>query len=354
MAQATRPNHKKGIVIKHGWDIMTVNGMINAEQEINNSPFDGIVFSGSRASRIFTNERVPRSAIEDALNPLRRINFTGPKHNYLIVYIGGMNGGFSGSSLQNFLANARDLGRVAGQLGIEGIAFDNEVYGAGDPWGMDTACPGISNPAACRRMAFSAGKAWMEAIQEGWPEVRMISFFGPWLHDPVSYRWFQEYSLQNDWSGRRATRVTCDFLAGVYAATQDKASQYLDGGEIYSLRSESDFATTAEWMRYFVPYVTPFFPEAYRAKYHKNMGVAFGLYDDRDHLKRTMTRVNPQIWASMIRNAKKSADVVWLYTERHDWWRTDGNFWPDNSRADTDGYVPQSWVDATREAIKGR
>lgn len=350
-AQGSKEARKKGIVIKHGWDIMNVSRMIRAQDEINNSPFDGIVFSGGRpASYLFTGNRIPESDIAAALNPISRINFTGPKHNYLIQYVGGVNGGFTGQSLENFLENARRLGRVAGKLGIEGIAFDNEIYQNGDPWPMANACPGINNPQECRRIAFEAGKKWMEAIQEGWPDVRMISFFGPWLLDPTTYRWVNQYSQQNDWSGRRNRAVTCDFLAGIYAATEGKSSQYLDGGEFYALRSEADFANTATWMRYFIPYVTPFFPEKYRAGYHKNMGVAFGLYDDRDHLRRNLPRVNPQIWGSMIRNAKKSADVVWLYTERHDWWTTDGNFWP--NRNDTDGYVTQEWLDATRAAIE--
>lgn len=353
LAQAVRADAKEAIVIKHGWDIPTVSGIAQAINEVNNSPFDGIVFSGSRASRIFTADAIPESDIRNILAPMGRLNFTGPTHNYLIQYIASVDGGFSGPGYSRFIENARRLGRVAGQLGIEGIAFDNEVYNAGNPWDMSAACPGVTNTETCRRMAFNAGKEWMEAIQEGWPDVRLVSFFGPWLHDPVSYDWFAQYSQQNDWSGARNSRITCNFLAGIYAATVGNRSQYLDGGEIYSLRSDSDFAKTADWLRYFVPYVTPFFPEEYRADYHKNMGVAFGLFDDRVHLARSLPKVTPQIWGSMIRNAKRHAEVVWLYTEIHDWWRTDGNNWPvPGGREGTEGYVPDDWLNATRAAIQ--
>lgn len=351
MAQAQKGARKNALIIKHGWDIMTVDGMVRAQDEINRSPFDGIVFSGQRASRIFSGNPISQDEIANALNPLSQIKFTGPTHNYMIVYVDTVSGGFSGANLDTFVENARKLGRIAGKLGIEGIAFDNEVY-AGNPWSMDAACPGLSDTDQCRRIAFNAGKRWMAALMEGWPDIRLFSFFGPWLHDPNSYKWFNDYSIQNDWSKNRDNRVTCNFLAGVYAASAGKRSQYLDGGEIYALRSQEDYANTADWMRYFIPYVTDFFPEQYRADYHKNMGVAFGLYDDRDHLYTKLPRITPKIWGSMIRNAKKSADLVWLYTERHDWWLTDGNNWPDTSRSDTEGFVDEDWLQETRAAIE--
>lgn len=343
---------KKGrssaIILKHGWDIPTIANLRRFIDELNESPFDGVILSGRKASRIFGPKEYDQETFERELKALDKVSFTGTDHNFLIQYVDTIKGGWNGPGVDILVRNAERMAKAASGRGLKGIAFDNEVY-SGDPWTTPKACPGLDRK-ACGEAAHRAGKRMMQAIIKHWPDVEFMAFFGPWLNDSRTYRWVQKYAPQNAFGDKRD--VSGEFLAGVFEATLDTPAVFIDGGEFYGLRERSHFRKTAEWMRSEMIKKSPFFPDKLREKYAKQMKVGFGLYDDRQHLYREHPRVDPGIWSSMIKNAAKEADYVWLYTERHDWWATDGNNWPDKSKPGAEGPVSPAWKSMTKKAIE--
>lgn len=345
-APAATPTPKT-IVIKHGWDIPTAKALPNMVQELQASPFDGVVFTGGEASRTFTGKPVDPAKVKAHLAALKAMPQDHKFENFIILYVDAIEGGLAGPNLDTMIRNVELMAQEVAPTKVRGIAFDNEVY-RGDPWTMPHACPGLDRK-GCGQAAFLAGQKMMSAIIKHWPNVEFLSFFGPWLHDPRTYTWINQYAKQNDWSDPKD--VSGDFLAGVFSATVGNPARFIDGGELYGLRTQEDFRKTAVWMRDVMIKESPFFPDDLRKAYPQQMGVGFGIYDDRVHLFSSIPRLTPQSWAKTIAAAKKEAQLVWIYTERHDWWKHDGNNWPDTSKEGTEGPVTPAWMNAAKQAL---
>lgn len=340
----------RALVIKHGWDVPNAHALPKIEEDIKNSPFDGIVFSAQDTSRIFGSKRVSLDTMRRHLRGVEKISPNTESHYYMIMYVDQIPGGFTGEGADILIENARNLGKVLSKTPVKGIAFDNEVYKK-SPWDLSAACPGLDRE-ACGKVAFDVGKRMMAAMMESWPDLQFWAFFGPWLNDHRTYKWIQKYAHQNAWA--EDDDVASEFVAGVFAASTEGPALFIDGGEFYGLRTRKDFAKTAEWTRTEMVKDSPFFPDDLRDKYAEQMKVGFGIYDDRIHLYRNLPKLNPRRWSDTIFAASKEADLVWVYTEKHDWWLNDGNDWPAvSSKQGTDGPVPEDWRIAAKNALPG-
>lgn len=345
--RSTKRPKTKPLVIKHGWDIPTAKALPRMIQEIKDSPFDGVVFSGGAASRTFTGKAVNKKTVAEHLSALSRMPKNHGVANFIILYVDAIEGGFAGPNVDTMVQNVEEMARKVAPTQVRGIAFDNEVY-RNDPWTMPHACPGLDRK-GCGKAAFEAGKKMMGAVLKHWPDVVFLAFFGPWLHDPRTYTWINQYAVQNDWSDPKD--LSGDFLAGVFAATIDTKAKFIDGGELYGLRSPEDFRKTALWMRDEMVKKSPFFPDSIRNAYSEQMGVGFGIYDDRHHLFKKLPRLDARRWRDTIKAALTASDLVWIYTERHDWWIHDGNNWPDRSKKGCEGPVSSEWKQAAKQAL---
>lgn len=340
----------RALVIKHGWDIPGAHALHKIEKDIKDSPFDGVVFSAGKSSRIFGPDEVSLQQMKRDLQGLREIKDPANAHYYLVLYVDQIPGGFTGDGAKTLINNAERLGKILSDLPVKGLAFDNEVYKK-SPWDLPQACPGLDRK-ACGKVAFETGHKMMAALMKSWPDLHFWAFFGPWLNDHRTYDWINEYSIQNDWA--EDDDIASEFVAGAFAASTEGPALFIDGGEFYGLRTRKHFAKTAIWMRTEMVKESPFFPEKYKHPYAKQMKVGFGIYDDRIHLYSKMPRLNERRWSDVIHAATKEADFVWVYTERHDWWKNDGNDWPDTSKKGTAGPVTSSWEHAARGAIVGK
>src|SRR6185436_14834843 len=114
----------------------------------------------------------------------------------------------------------------------------------------------------------------------------------------------------------------------------------IDGGELYNLRSPSDFQNTYNWRKYDEPSAavnSPFIPAALRSVWSGRISVSYGVYD-KPFGGATM---DPAILQSTLKNALAQADhYVWFYTEGATFLR------PASA-----GGASAVWVDAVRQAI---
>ena len=114
----------------------------------------------------------------------------------------------------------------------------------------------------------------------------------------------------------------------------------VDGGELYTLRSDADFINSYNWRKFTLPSATvdcPFIPTALRTVWPDRVSISFGIYDrpfggapmDASVLRTTLT------------NSLKHADrYVWFYTEG-----------PTFLRPASAGGASAAWVDAVRQAV---
>lgn len=351
----------KATILKHGWDVPNMYLVGQGIEEIAASPYDGIFFSGNEASDVFQDQPIEPEVLRAALEPMTRLDFGSTQQNYLSVLIESIDGGFTGEGMKALIENFRKLGHTVSELGlanrpIEGIAFDHEVYDPQEnPWDWPGACPDLERD-ACREVAFEVGHATMSALMEGWPTVRFMPLYGFWLYDPATLAQISKYAPHPN--AMEEDDMYGYFAAGLFAATVDTPAQYIDGGELYYLRTASQFERTYDWLTQTMPAQSPFLPEAYKAAYQDQAKQGFGIYDDRTRHWGRAAEVTPTVWEFLVDTAKRRADVIWLYTERHDWWPSDGNDWPaDGPVGDIEGmqgYVDEAWSEANRRAIEAK
>lgn len=357
-----KPNEPapRATILKHGWDVPNVYLLGQGIQEIAKSPYDGIFFFGDAASNLFRDEPVQCDAMKEALEPVTKMDFGTTQQNYLALTIASIEGGFTGDGMKTVIQNFRNLGHTVNALDlagkpIEGIAFDHEVYDKGNPWDWPEACPDLERD-ACTQAAFQAGREMMEAVMEGWPTVRFMPLYGFWLYDPGTFPQLSRYAPHPD--AIEENDMYGFFAAGVFAATVDTPAQYIDGGELYYLRTDRQFERTHDWLKDPMPTYSPFLPEQYKQAYKEQAQQAFGIYDDRTRHWGRAAEVTPTVWEFLVDTAKRRADVVWLYTQRHDWWPSDGNDWPADGKVGDiegmEGYVSERWYNATLRAIEAK
>jgi hypothetical protein len=288
------------LLIKHGQDIPSPSFLRANAARMDTMPFDGVVLTmGSLSSA--TLGATPISVAQYAANLGTLPTLTRLRHNFVIVYApaSAYIGDWSVAA-----SNAANLATAAKAAGFVGIVYDSERYfGGSDNW--PTAC--ALTLAECQTGARARGAQVGAAIRGVWPDAVILSLYGPWVSDPSACQNTggapcNDVSFANELMG--------PFVAGLSA---------VDGGEVYTLRTPSQFAAFHAYQRSLSP------------------SAGFGVFDS----PWLGVPMDEATWTTTLRNALAATDrYVWAYTERHDWW---GTGWPSTP-------VPTSWVDATRAA----
>jgi hypothetical protein len=269
-------------------------------------PFDGVVVTmPNLSSTVLTNTPVSQAQYATALAPMKGAPFQKVKHNFVMVYAGNDPGVLGDWTIP--AQNAKNLAAAAKDAGFEGIFYDGERYFGGS-WDVPNGCN--STVAICQAAAFDRGSQVGAGFAAGWPGVTVLSTFGPWISDPRTINNvtanYNDVSWANEDHG--------PFVSGL-----DVGVNLVDGGELYTERTLSQFQSTSSWQRTLSPGVS----------------VSHGVFDlGYRGVTMDVTQFGPTITL-----AKQTSDkYAWVYTEQHDWW---GTGWPATR-------VPQTWVDAVR------
>ena len=172
----------------------------------------------------------------------------------------------------------------------------------------------------------------MSAIEGQWPTATVIAFLGPWVSDADTADHFDDVFEFNDVAW--ANELIGPFFLGMASAVDGSDVTLVDGGEVYSLRSDRDFEHAYDWMKGGVAADHDLLPAQVRDRYGEAVSVGFGVYDRSPR----GTPVEPEEWRDKLTNALEAADhYVWAYTEAYDWW---GKGWPEEP-------VPEEVIRAT-------
>jgi hypothetical protein len=295
-------------------------------------PFDGLtVAMPSLGSQVQRQSPVSYEQFKQALAPMAGIHFTRLKHNFVMVY-NTPGGDFFGDwsvPTQNFA----NLARAAHEAGFEGIFYDNEEYfGRTSDW--PNGCPDHTLQ-QCQAQVMLRGQQVMQAMRAQWPAVRVMTTFGAWVSEPQTYSHLSGTVPYNDIAW--ANELMGPFDVGLVAGAAGSDAEVIDGGEIYTARTPSQFSTIRSWQNDGMAASSPLIPSALKPVWSSTVSSAFGVYDQ----PWIGVPMDSSIWTSTIANALAGTEqYVWLYTERYDWW---GSGWPTTP-------VPAAWVDATRRA----
>lgn len=238
--------------------------------------------------------------------------------------------------------SAANYARAVRDSGLEGIWLDNESYhrpvvpGADHPldywmYRDQLALVGQSEADAPFKemvdLARRRGRDLMRAFAQGDPEITVIVAHGPYIGCSA---WRKLGSYADD-----------RYLAGAFAAGMVEAKagreSIVDGGELYSLRSEVDFRNSYDWRKGVeVPgfgHITdldpgvkcPFMDPALASHWRGAVGIAFGTFDkQREPGEKIWSAItDASVFRTTLTNALRATDrYVWFYTEWQDWWGT--------------------------------
>lgn len=333
-------------LIEFGWDEPDTAFMRRHIAEMEQAPFDGVVFhvnhteangqSGRFLWEAWGRRAFTAAELEPALADLAATPFARFKENFLRFNT-------SPGDLDWFddfsavLGNARLAARVAHDGRAAGILFDTEQYQAplfdyrrqrdrhGRSW------------EAYAGQARRRGREIMEAFQQGYPGLTVFLTFGygvPWLemrHGAPALA-ACEYGL------------LVPFLDGMVDAARGR-TRVVDGHEPAYFHNK-DLATFASAYRMLTEDLLPIVADPTR--YRRLLSVSFGLFMDYDPRERRWNGVDgsanyytPADFEASVRAALDIADeYVWIYTETPRWW----------SAAGTPVDLPEGYADALRRA----
>ncbi len=244
-------------------------------------------------------------------------------------------------------ANWGVLAQMSKRAGFEGIWFDNENYDGAWNEGLLTWNEGDPQDAdTTRSLAYQRGQQLMQAVVDADPEAKVMFATSPAegarIPDEEVLAGLTMYDFASE------LELVVPFFSGFLARTE-RPGQLIDGGELYRLRSQEQFADTLDWRRQGIvndPEASKAIPEEQRGRWSELIGLAFGQYNQPwDGLE-----MNPEIYRSSVGNALKTTDeYVWAYGEKDNWFVPGGM--PDEWKvalegARKDAQLPEPAIDA--------
>lgn len=281
--------------------------------EVEALPFDGIAVY-ARSPDLVTNvsstvmQAVPLdpTAAGAVLAPLRDV-VAGSLSESLVLVLNQRPGDLFDDAAWNVaIANFGVLAALLRGVGVRGIFFDNEEYGA--RWGdydPATSAHTLSESIAQARLR---GHQAMQAMVDAYPDIVVLTLHGPYISEPrTPIPPFQgPFWMGNELLGA--------FFGGFVEAA-DARTTVVDGGELYFLRAAPDFAATYEFRRRGIASDatdSALVPPALRPLWPMRVSIAFGLYD-RPSGGADMT---PTILEATLAPALRTSDrYVWMYAE---------------------------------------
>lgn len=283
--------------------------------------FDGMVISTPASLRVMAGTPLSAARIYDDFAPLRGLSFGHMKHNFALVEVERSTDFFDDWSVT--IENFRNLARVLKLANLRGIAFDNEPYGC-DPWNYPASCKYRDKTLEqYQAQARLVGRKITEAMAEAFPEIIVLTYIGPAAS-------FQK-TPHDAGGGGSGNQLLGPFCVGMVEGLSSPA-RFIDGGEIYHLRSTGDFEGSYQYRKYGIAADScQYLPEYLRSLWPQKIEIGFGIYN-RGHAE-----MNPAVLRTTLERALHRSDsVVWLYFEELDW--------------NTPGGVPQDWIGAVRAA----
>jgi hypothetical protein len=280
---------------------------------LESQPFHGLaVYMRNPSLSINATTAVMKSApisyesISSVLAPMAGLHFSNLRDNFGVV-MGSAPPDFFDSwttTIQNF----SNLAAAARDAGLRGIIFDNEQYFS--PWGnypSGVAYPGYSL-AQYQAQAVLRGRQVMEAMVAAYPGIIVLTLHGPYVSEPEAPAalLFPQWQSGNELLG--------PFFAG-FQEGSSTPGQNVDGGELYDLRSASEFQAAYDWRRYDLPSAEvncAYLSAELRNAWSDSVSISYGVYD----CPFGGAAMTPSILTSTLRHALATADRwVWFYAE---------------------------------------
>jgi hypothetical protein len=254
---------------------------------------------------VMTARPLDEAQVVSVLEPLRGLDLGPVSTQFALVFTDRPADFFDDWTVP--IRNFAVLARALKQFGIRGVFFDNEQYFG--KWGdYPTDCSYRNKTLReYQDQARLRGRQVMEAMVAEYPDIAVLSFHGPYLSEPAAPApLFPQWQFANELMG--------PFFVG-FVEGAGPASLVVDGGELFNLRSASDFEQTYLWRKYTIAsdaVDSRFIPAELRPEWANRVSIAYYIYD----MPWMGIPVNSSTFGTSLTHALKQADhFVWVYTE---------------------------------------
>lgn len=328
------------LLIEFGWDEPDTAFMRAHVAEMEQTPFDGVVFhiKGDLAWQSWGTKRFEEKDVQPGVADLKATPFKQLTHNFLRLNTAPAKIDWFDDHAA-VLHNVTLVARAAREGGCKGILFDTEQY-EGQLFDYakqrDAKTKSWDQYAAQVRLR---GRDVMQAFQEGYPDVTLFLTFG--------------YSLPREEAHNDPAKLPkahygllAPFLDGMVDAAKGN-TRIVDGYELsYGYKDISRFAPSYDAMK---TGVLPFV-HADHDRYHRVFSFGFGVWMDHNWRKNGWNETDfsknfytPDAFEKTATTALKTSDeYVWIYTETPRWWSDQGK----------SVKLPQAYDKALRSAKK--
>jgi len=295
-------------------------------------PFDGLtVYVATADLKVNVTAYVYRpmpmsySLMSSVLAPIEDLQMRSLKQNFALMFAGPGISMFDDSAWGARLENLRSFARAIRSAGLQGIFFDNENYEDWAHYG-GKGCSMAYTLKACQQQARLRGFEIMRALVSGFPDIVVLSFYGPWVSDSTFYERQRTYN-----NVAQANELSGPFFVGMVEGAMGSPAKVVDGGEFYLSRTKQDFLDRYRYQKFAIASDTGvpddrrsraagpngFIPAELRSKWYSFVSVGAGLYDigQADATGRDLP-ITPDILRKTITNALTTVDqFAWFYPE---------------------------------------
>ena len=329
-------NDVKLIVTQSGIESRT-QAILENEAYLKSLPIDGMsVNIPASWSLMSPGTVVAKAEVDRWLAPIAEFN-AQMENNYLLTLIDRPGDLFDDTAWAQAAENFGVMAAGARDHNFKGLFFDNEEYFT--PF-LDIP-DGLSDGerSAYENKMAERGREIMEAIQENFPGSEVGVYHGPYLSvnnqgapDAV------ETAMFGQAGGKSQQELRGPFFTGMLEG-KGEDQKLIDMGELYALRSETDFEQSQAYRSERLPDRIDWnIPQALRDGWADAVETSHMVYTQEFPSGSTQT---PQTLATTLVNASKaSGDSVFLYS--------------DHGSLDllTPGAAPDAYIDAIREAYE--
>jgi Ca2+-binding RTX toxin-like protein len=282
------------------------------EAHINSLPFDGIVVNIPASwSSMSPGAVVTEADVRTWLAPLT--NFNQGKENYIAVYVDKPADLFDDAAWAQVAANWKVIGKVAAETGFKGVFFDNEEYMGEwqdfpeNPTAEETA-RGVE---AYQAMAHQRGREIMTELAQSMPNAKVAFAHGPYLSVEGGVKEPAAGDLQA--GGSEFHELRGPFFTG-FLEGMGSNQRLIDAGELYALRSASDFKQSTDYRNNDVPGLIDWQVDTTAlAQWKDRVDTGHMVYTDTYPVGYTQT---PDTLVTTLLNAfDHSEEAVFIYSE---------------------------------------
>ncbi len=285
-------------------------------------PFDGYViylrdphWQTNVTGSVYAPNPMSFYDIMRVLTPVVNLPFRRAQHNFGLMFAGEGIDVFDDTAWALRIDNMRNLARALRMAGLKGLFFANENYADWARYG-GKGCSRAYSLRVCQQQMQIRGRQVMEALTSEFADIVLSCTNGPWVSD---YTFYERSGLNNI---AHANELSGPFFVGLVDG-KGRSAVVVDGGEFYSSRTISDFASRYKDQKFGLlsPEGVPgdsnsraagpngFIPERLRGMWSSQVSAGAGVYDRE-------TGMTARWMEAAIGNALSCVDdYVWVYTE---------------------------------------